>query len=347
MYNILNKFNFQCDIKSITENSIGLINKTYLIKTNNQKYILQKINNKVFNNIELLMQNIELITDYLKSYGHKTLNIISTKEDKLYDIDKGEYWRVFEYIEGKTFQNVINHRIVSESARQLAIFHRDLKSFTYSSLHIVIPDFHNTQSIFKRFKQVVFDSSTSLSKECHEEFNYILGKEKELNLVSSLIEEKKIPLRICHNDPKLTNFIFDKQFNAISLIDLDTVMPGTWLMDISDAVRTICVSENEDTLYKDKIYFRYDYFEIFLASYLKVNKRNMNHYELNNIVNSLELIFLEQAMRFLIDYATGSSYFKISYKNQNLVRARNQLYLLKEISANKEKLYRLILRYIK
>ena len=53
------------------------------------------------------------------------------------------------------------------------------------------------------------------------------------------LNEKSIPLRITHNDTKINNILFDQSNNALCVIDLDTVMPGSALYDFGDAIRTI------------------------------------------------------------------------------------------------------------
>lgn len=108
----------------------------------------------------------------------------------------------------------------------------------------------------------------------------------------------------------------------------------------------LCVSESEEESDLSKLYFRYDYFECFISSYFKVNQENINNYEKEYISKSIELIYLEQAIRFLTDYLNGNKYFFTSYKGQNLVRAKNQIYLSKEVSNNLEKIDNIINRYI-
>jgi len=338
MKEILCQFNIKEPITSIIESKIGLINNTYIVNGRDKRYILQKINTSIFTNPKALMQNIELITSYLKKMQHKSLDIVKSKEGSLYVIDKNSFWRVFKYIESRTLEHVDNFRIVSESAYQLARFHRDLNKFPISSLHNTIPNFHNTEKILTRFQDLLLNTKKELLDQCDEQIHYILSKKQDCSILQKLIVENKIPLRICHNDPKISNFLFDDKFNVICLIDLDTVMLGTVLTDIGDAIRTICVSRNENESNLNQLYFRSDYFKHFLNSYFKVNKTNLNSYEINNIVKSIELIFLEQGIRFLTDYLTDNTYFKVSYKRQNLVRAKNQLFFAKKVADNEEKL---------
>lgn len=59
MQTILNNFPLQVKIQSITESNTGLINNTYFIDCESEKYVLQKINSSVFNKAEDLMKNID------------------------------------------------------------------------------------------------------------------------------------------------------------------------------------------------------------------------------------------------------------------------------------------------
>lgn len=48
---------------------------------------------------------------------------------------------------------------------------------------------------------------------------------------------------------------------------------------------------------------------------------------------SIRIITLELAIRFLNDYINGDTYFKTEYANHNLDRARNQIALVKDIES--------------
>ena len=340
MKEIISKFNFKGAIETVVENKSGLINSTFILISSSEKYILQKINSYIFPAPIKLMENIELITNSLKELGKESLEIVKSKDGKSFIEFNNDYWRAFKYIDGNTFLKVKNISIVSESARCLANFHKNLHYFPIENLHITIPDFHNLEIILNDFQASLLNAPEFISEQCIDQINYILSKAEDCKIIQKFIFEKRIPLRVCHNDPKISNFLFDDKQNAICLIDLDTVMPGTLLTDIADAIRTICVSESEEESDLTKVNFRDDYFELFIESYLNVN--NLNKYEVQNIVKAIELIFLEQGTRFLTDFLASNQYFKVSYENQNLVRAKNQLYLSKQIALDSHKLIEIV-----
>ncbi|MDD3106576.1 MAG: mucin desulfatase, partial [Bacilli bacterium] len=80
----------------------GHINKTYLIVTNNnERYILQKINTTVFKKPREVMNNIELVTNYIREIVKQqnddptraALEIIPAVNLKSYVHIDDMYWR--------------------------------------------------------------------------------------------------------------------------------------------------------------------------------------------------------------------------------------------------------------
>ena len=78
----------------------GHINTTYLIYTKSEKkYVLQKINSGVFKDIDLLMNNVFEVTEYLRDRGFESLHAIKTKDGALYLKDEDSFYRLYDYIE--------------------------------------------------------------------------------------------------------------------------------------------------------------------------------------------------------------------------------------------------------
>ena len=53
-------------------------------------------------------------------------------------------------------------------------------------------------------------------------------------------------------------------------------------------------------------------------------------------------ITIELAVRFLTDYLTGDKYFKTEYPGHNLVRARCQLALAKDMLAKRDRMEEIV-----
>ena len=91
---ILEKYNIEGKLVNYTQNNSGNINKTYVATFQKEdgttkKYLIQKINTKVFTEPYKLMKNIEGVTKYLKKEminekdnNHKVLEVVKTKDNK-------------------------------------------------------------------------------------------------------------------------------------------------------------------------------------------------------------------------------------------------------------------------
>ena len=91
MQEIINKFDIKGKLISYERYGQGHINDTYLLtyenEGKNERYILQRINTNVFPNVEGLMNNVELVTSFLREKiilnsgdpKRETLNLIKTK----------------------------------------------------------------------------------------------------------------------------------------------------------------------------------------------------------------------------------------------------------------------------
>ena len=135
----------------------GHINDTFRLTMNDGgkevHYILQRINNRLFMDVEKLMHNIELVTDFCRKSVlarggdpmRECLTLIRTKDGKAYYFDGDNYFRMYVFIENATtYQTVRNPRDFYESAVAFGNFANLLAGFDASQLYEVLPDFHNT-----------------------------------------------------------------------------------------------------------------------------------------------------------------------------------------------------------
>ena len=142
-------------------------------------------------------------------------------------------------------------------------------------------------------------------------------------------------MRIVHNDTKINNILFDGiTGQTICAIDLDTLMPGYFIYDLGDMVRTFVspVSEEEKNL--EKIVFRKNIYDSLMKGYLSQMNDVMSHEEKQAIPFSGLMMTYIMALRFLADYLNGDVYYHTTYPGQNLVRAKNQFRFLEVLSQN-------------
>jgi len=126
-------------------------------------------------------------------------------------------------------------------------------------------------------------------------------------------------VRVCHNDTKLNNILFSAKKKSLCLIDLDTLMPGTFLYDFGDAVRTIANTAPEDEIDLSRINFRTELFEAFMDG-LSMNKEIFTKAEIEQMSLGAALMPFLHGIRALTDFLENNRYYKVSYEMQNLDR---------------------------
>ena len=353
MQKIFHQYPFGNSIKSIDSFGHGHINKTYLASTDNdEKYILQRINHEVFKKPKEVMKNIELVTKYIRNQVVKeggdparaALEIIPTINNKTFAVVDNYYWRCYRYVYGaKTYEIIDEPEMFYEVGKAVGVFQRQLNGFPIDKLHITIPDFHNTPVRFERFLKTTYNDINGVGLEAFNEVKFIIDRRDIMGIITGMLERGEIPLRVTHNDTKLNNIMIDEHTKkAICVIDLDTVMPGSVLYDFGDAIRVGASTAVEDEPDLTKVKLDAKLFALFSRGFLEETYDLLHEKEIENLVEGARIITLECGMRFLTDYFDGNKYFSIAYPKHNLVRARAQLKLVKEIEENYRELQDII-----
>jgi hypothetical protein len=137
---------------------------------------------------------------------------------------------------------------------------------------------------------------------------------------------------VMHHDCKINNILFDKNTNeVICPVDLDTTMPGKFFSDIGDMIRTMACTVDENSIEWELIEVRPAFYEAILKGYLEGAGNIFTDEEKKNIHFSGLILTYMQSLRFAADHLNGDIYYRISYKEQNLSRALNQLILLEKL----------------
>ena len=195
--------------------------------------------------------------------------------------------------------------------------------------------------MFFRFQE--FENSLKIASQKRKEkakkwIDFALSKKEEMMVLEAAIIQKEIPFRVTHNDTKIANILFDKNKNAICMIDLDTVMKGVIHFDYGDALRTICNTAKEDEMDTNKIDFNFDYFRNYTTGFLESMVGSISKNELKFLPVSIKIMTFIMGLRFLTDYLNNDMYYKTSYKEHNFDRAKNQFTFVKKIAEDQEKI---------
>ncbi|MFC4096136.1 phosphotransferase enzyme family protein [Euzebyella saccharophila] len=300
----------------------GFINDTFLVLDGNDPlYILQRINHKVFTNINGLMNNIHDAFEHLNDTDYQKITLVPSLEGQSYYTNKGaepSYWRVMTYIKDSTAHNTTkNTDVAFEAGKIIAKFNILLEKAEANNYVDTIPQFHDLQLRENQFNVALAQASKEKLKIAEEAItfsNEVLNLLHEVNL-------NHLPIRVCHNDTKLNNILFSKSTNkALCLIDLDTLMRGKFLFDFGDAVRTIVNTAPEDEQNHEKITFEKELFEAFISG-LAANGPFLSKEEIETLHWGAILMPFLHGIRALTDYLNGNIYYKVAYENQNYDRS--------------------------
>lgn len=342
MKSIVEHFLIEGTVEAITPLGNGLINDTYKVTTKEVEapdYVLQRINNAIFKDVELLQHNIEVVTNHIRQkleaagtddIDRKVLRFVSTQEGKTFFMtQEGKYWRMMVFIPRAKTYELVNPEYSYYAGKAFGEFEAMLVDVV-EPLGETIPDFHNMELRWHQLEEAVRDDKAGRLKEVQDIVDELKESAEEMCMAERLYREGKLPKRICHCDTKVNNMMFDESGEALCVIDLDTVMPSFVFSDIGDFLRTAANTLNEDDAHYEDIDFRMDIYEAFTKGYLESASVFLTPLEKEMLPYAARLFPFMQCVRFLADYLNGDTYYKIQYPEHNLVRTKNQLELYRK-----------------
>ena len=304
---------------------IGLINSTYLVINSDSKFILQHVNSMFPDSIH---EDINAVTCHLHDKNISCPRLIRTVEDGLFLNRDGQTWRMFNYIDGISFNTVDDPAVAWEAGTLLAEFHEALQDLDYE-FRSVRPGVHDTQKHL-----TALENALNIHQD-HVNYREILKLGNEiLDFATRLPILTPCPERTVHGDPKINNILFDKNSQrGICLIDFDTLGKMPLVLELGDALRSWCNPGGEDI---DKTTFSIDTFKNALQGYASISHEYIIEEEWRSLVDATHIIYLELAARFCAD-ALNESFFSWdpnkfeSHSQHNQIRARGQLNALKSL----------------
>ena len=331
---VSNEFALEGKVLEICPYGEGHINLTLLVTTDKKRYILQKMNTRVFPDSDGLMNNICGVTEHLKARGIETLSVVPTKDGKSY-IKWEECYRVYDFIENTvTYQTASDINVFRNSGKAFGEFQNYLAEFDASKLTEIIKRFHDTPNRFAAFKEALEKDAFGRAKDCQKEIEFVLSHENTYGIAMEGLKDGSLPLRVTHNDTKLNNILMDdKTGEARAVIDLDTIMPGSMLFDFGDSIRFGASTAAEDEKDLSKVHFDINLFKAYAEGYCGAVKDSITAREAELLPYGSYLMTIECGMRFLTDYLSGDTYFATKYEGHNLVRCRTQIQLASEMEA--------------
>lgn len=375
MKEVLQHFAITNEVGEAQPLRIGFINDSYIVpakRVGERSYCLQRINHRIFKDVEGLMRNIQLVTDHIREkletagisdVERRVLQLIPTKDGKLYyRTAEGEYWRLYVLVEPATSQEKVTPKSAELTGEAFGRFQRQLADLPFDALCESIPNFHNMEFRLQELDEAI--KTTAMLKEerplcsktedpiqkrisrleaCGDIIAEIDKRREEMCLAERLFREGKLQKHINHCDTKVNNVLFDESGRPICIVDLDTVMPGFVFSDFGDFMRTAANTGLEDDPNLDNIHVDLEVFEAYTRGYLK-EATFLTELEKELLPYGCRLLSYMQTVRFFTDYLNGDTYYKIAYPEHNLVRTRAQLRLVEEQEKAEEQMKEIIKR---
>lgn len=339
----------------------GHINATFAVDCDHNgtrvRYILQRINARIFRDVPRLMDNISRVSAHvaakldqsaIRPPSQRALTLVRTqRRENFHRTADGDCWRAYVFIEGaSTHDRVTSPQLAYEIARAFGEFQRLLADLSGPRLHETIPQFHDTRRRFRTFEDAVRSDCRARVSSARTEIEFARRHESLSGLLLDLHARGDAPERITHNDTKANNIMVDDATGrAVCVIDLDTVMPGLSLYDFGDMARSATNAAAEDDPCADKVRAQLPIFDALVAGYLAATRSVLTPAEIDHLARAAQLITFEIGMRFLTDYLEGDVYFKTARPTHNLDRARNQFALLASMEAQRDEMEAIVRRH--
>lgn len=334
MHSALARYGFNKDSYTIERFGNGLINDTCLVKREDEKYILQRINKAVFTNPFLIAENIEKIEAYLAktdtSYFFttpcKTLN-----GDTIVCIED-HYYRMFPFVKGSHTVDVVQTpQQAFEAAAQFGQFTRVLSGMDIHTLNITLPAFHDLALRYSQFLEALEKGNSTRIAEVASLVQQLKKQAHIVDEYNNILNNSAFRLRVTHHDTKISNVLFDGASKGLCVIDLDTVMPGYFISDVGDMMRTYLCPVSEEEKDFSKIEIREDFYFAIVNGYKSFMEAELTDTEKQYFFYAGKFMIYMQALRFITDYINNDVYYGARYPEHNLVRATNQSILLQRL----------------
>jgi hypothetical protein len=348
---------FKCtgDAESIRPYGSGHINDTFLLKNSGggRDYLLQRINQHVFRNVERLTDNMLRVTAHLKSKilasgegdaEKEVMTMIPTDEGRYFYRDSvGGCWRMFYFLsDTKSYDVVKTEKQAYEGGRAFGKFQAMLSDIPPGELFEVIPDFHNIQKRLAQLQEAISNDACGRVAEVGPELETVRHYADSMQYFQQPERAGILPRRVTHNDTKFNNVLLDQNDQAQCVIDLETVMDGYVAYDFGDAIRTIINKTDEDEADLSKIQLNMPLFTAYTEGYLSTAGKFLTEEEIESLMKGVLLLPYMQGVRFLTDHINGDIYYKIKFPGHNLQRTRAQFQLVKMLDANAEDMEEII-----
>ena len=340
---ILSHFDLKENAAKVAPYGNGHINDTFKVTTENgtDKYVLQRINHHIFKNVDMLQNNIQIVTSHIRKklearkerdIDRKVLTFLPAKDGKSYYFDSENYWRVCLMIPNSVSLEMVNPQLSYDAGKAFGDFQSMLADIPEGTIGETIPNFHNMEFRLQQFQEAIEANAAGRLDSVKDIVDELQKRAESFCIQEVLYREGKLQKRINHCDTKVNNILYDDfLLTVLCVIDLDTVMPGYVLSDIGDFIRTGANAGAEDDTDLDRVHVDMEIFKAYTRGYMETAKSFLTPLEISLLPYGGRLLTYMQTVRFFLDYLNGDTYYKIHYPEHNLQRTKAQFKLLRSL----------------
>lgn len=329
---VLEVYGLHTKVTAIDTISNGLINHTWKLSGQQDAWVLQRINTEVFQSPVFIQQNIEQLSAYIQTVNPEYLFTIplATSSGQTMVQYQNDSYRLFKYIPNtRTITVVKTAQQAEEAAFQFGNFTKQFADFDCTKLHLTIKQFHDLSLRYEQFLQSLKSGLDHRIEQTQDLISFLQTNRSIVHLFNEMTHDPEFKMRVTHHDTKISNVLFDQNDQGVCVIDLDTVMPGYFFSDLGDMFRTYLSPVGEDEQELSLIHVRKEIYQAIIKGYTKGIGDILSEKERQSLYHAGAIMIYMQALRFMTDYLNGDVYYQIQYADHNLVRARNQITLLK------------------
>jgi Ser/Thr protein kinase RdoA (MazF antagonist) len=349
LFTIAGRFTTAGAVTAVQPFGSGNINDTFLATLDSGKercFILQRLNTRVFQRPELVMQNMRTATEYI----HARVKNVSVDDGRRWEVSRvllcsdgqdhwidahGSFWRAISFIEcADTFDTIQSDAHAEEVGFALGMFHRLVSDLPPETLSDTLEGFHITPSYLSHYDDVLEKNRPVRSRETGYCIKFIERRRAWAHVLEEAKAHGKLYVRTMHGDPKINNVLIDTATQrAVGMVDLDTVKAGLVHYDIGDCLRSACNPLGEEVEQWETVCFELDLCRAILRGYLSQAGCFLSANDYEYLFAAVRLITFELGLRFLTDYLEGDIYFKARHERHNLLRALVQFKLAESIES--------------
>lgn len=203
----------------------GIVNNTFLVvHGDGEKAILQQL--RASSNPEAT-EDYAVVAEHLTSKGWEIPHPLPSIDDEFaYQDQAGNFWRAFSFLESDGQLPPTTMESLTEFAGLVGRLAFDLSDLDFNPSH-TIPHFHDLDHIATQAR---------LAIDCMH------GQDQEFtqDLIDAVPENNPFvgDIQVIHGDPKLDNALY-RSGKPFTMIDWDTLMRGSPLLDLADMMRSI------------------------------------------------------------------------------------------------------------